>query len=53
MSKNQKNNYTCLSMINDSQIMINDGDRIQIPVRIKSGADVGAISLSMFLKPRR
>jgi hypothetical protein len=43
-----ENDIPTVSMINDDQLTINDGDRIQIPVRIKNGQDVGAMSLSMF-----
>jgi hypothetical protein len=43
-----ENGTPTVFMINDGQMTVNDGDRVQVPVRIKSGTDVGAMSLSMY-----
>ncbi|MGB0984384.1 MAG: T9SS type A sorting domain-containing protein, partial [Saprospiraceae bacterium] len=43
-----ENGTPTVSMINDGQMVVNNGDRVQIPVRIKNGENVGAMSLSMY-----
>lgn len=43
-----ENDEVTVSSINAGQLTVNDGDRIQIPITIKNGQDVGAMSLSMF-----
>jgi hypothetical protein len=43
-----ENKLPTVNIVNDGQIVANDGDRILIPVRIKQTEDVGAMSLAMF-----